>query len=766
MDHIKGGDPGFRFIRMPRTVADVSSSRSLLTLLVGSVLAAVLTAVGLAPVAGVVGYTAARTNEAMESHLADLTDGTAPGVTTITDGEGTPIAWLYKQRRYPVPSEQISQPMKAAMVSIEDRRFYEHDGVDLQGTARALVANLLSGGVSQGASTINQQYVKNYLLLVTAQTDEERIAATETSIPRKLREMRMASDLDKMLDKDEILTRYLNLVSFGNGAYGVEAAAQTYFNQRAVELNVAQAAMLAGIVQSSSYLDPYTNADAVLERRNTVIDSMVSTGALDQGSAAAAKAEPLGITDAPEQLPNGCISAGDRGFMCDYALQYLASKGVPPETLTQGSYTVRTTLDPQIQDAAHAAVTEHVDPKQPGVAEVLNVVEPGRENREIRAMTSSRDYGLAPERGETVLPQPSSMVGNGAGSVFKIFTAAVALDQGVTLNSVLPVPTRYEATGMGAGGAAGCPPDAYCVENAGTYPPSMTLQEALAQSPNTTFVQLIERVGVAPVVDMAVKLGLRSYAEPESWDEETSIADFFKASNLGSFTLGPTAVNALELSNVGASVAAGGRWCEPNPIESLTDHEGNEVFIDRPECEDVLSTSTAHALMAGMSRDAERGTAARAAKDADWSGTLASKTGTTESHHSAAFIGFNSNLAAAPYIYNDGTETTPLCSHPVSQCGDGSLYGGDEPAETWFSMANAIPSARSGTLGGAKTNQELRRNEGAESAPSSRDEGSSDSPQTSQPRQPTNRPAPLDLLPDLREEVDSLTNRLRERLGI
>ena len=140
--------------------------------------------------------------------------------------------------------------MKESIVAIEDRRFYEHNGVDLRGSARALAANLSSGGVAEGASTLNQQYIKNYLWLISAKNDDERAAATETSLARKLREMKLAGDLDDRFSKDEILTRYLNLISFGRGAYGVEAAARTYFDHSAEKLTDAEAALLAGVVQS------------------------------------------------------------------------------------------------------------------------------------------------------------------------------------------------------------------------------------------------------------------------------------------------------------------------------------------------------------------------------------------------------------------------------------------------------------------------------------------------------------------------------------
>ncbi|PRQ12241.1 penicillin-binding protein [Corynebacterium sp. 13CS0277] len=626
----------------------------------------------------------------MAQGLADLTDGTAPGVTTILDAHDQPIAWLYKQRRFEVPSEQIAPIMKQAIVSVEDRRFYEHPGVDWQGTARAMVKNIFSGSVQEGASTLDQQYVKNYLLLVDAEDEAEQLAATEQSIPRKLREMRMASDLDKRLSKDEILTRYLNIVPFGNGAFGIEAAARTYFDTHAAELTPLQAATLAGIVQSSSALNPWTNPEGVVERRNTVLDTMVDTGILPAEEAEALKLEPLGTVEQPIGLPNGCITAGNRGFFCDYVLDYLGKKQLDRDKILAGSYTIHTTLDPNIQDATHAAVTAQVASTTPGVAEVLNVVQPGKDSRRVLAMTSSRDYGLNLEAGETVLPQPFTRVGAGAGSVFKVFTAATAIERGMGIDNLVNVPQRYNALGMGEGGAAGCPAGYYCVENAGVYRPSMSLRDALAQSPNTTFVQLIQQVGVPAVVDMAVRLGLRDYEEPGSFDGSSSIAEYMVEHNLGSFTLGPTAVNPLELSNVAATLASGGTWCEPTPIEKVLDKDGAEVPIDTPACEQAIDEGVAGALANALSADTVNGTASEAAQAMGWTAPTAGKTGTTETHQSAAFMGFNTNFAAVPYIYNDGTTVAPLCTSPLRQCPEGTLYGGMEPTRTWIGLAQTL----------------------------------------------------------------------------
>lgn len=672
--------------------------KSLGKLVLSTALVGILIALAIAPVAGVSGVAVARTNETMQSDVQDLTNGDTPGVSTILDAKGNPLAYIYEQRRHPVKPDEISDAMKKAVVAIEDRRFYEHEGVDLQGNVRALWTNLVAGGVSQGASTLDQQYVKNYLLLVNATTDEERQAATEQSVARKLREMRMATDIDARLSKDEILTNYLNLVPFGNHAFGVEAASRTYFGTDAAHLTVPQAAMLAGMVQSSEYLNPYTNEEGVTERRNVVLQAMVDNGSLSQEDADAFSQQPLGVLDSPATLANGCIGAGDRGFFCDYVLEYLNEKGIDREHLARGGLTVKTTLDPDVQDQALNAVRSHTAPDAEGVAEVMNVIKPGTDSRKVLAMVSSRTYGLDLNNNETLLPQPNSLVGNGAGSVFKLFTAAAALEAGYGIKDKLAVPNRYEAEGLGYGGAANCPPNKYCVENSGNYASTMTMQDTLAYSPNTPFIQLTEQLGVERLVDIAVKLGLRSYEEPGSYDGESSIADHIKESNLGSFTLGPTAVNALELSNVGATVASQGMWCEPNPIEEVTDSHGNEVYLKHTPCERAVDKEVAKALENNMTADTEKGTAADSARAAGFSGQAAAKTGTTESNQSSAFLGFNSAVAAAPYIYNDGTTTSPLCTGPVRQCPSGNLFGGKEPAATFYTMAARVPEAQKGTV--------------------------------------------------------------------
>jgi membrane peptidoglycan carboxypeptidase len=660
------------------------------------VLASVVVAALLFPLVGGIGLASNRASEVVANGSAQLLEGDVPGVTTMVDMKGNTIAWLYSQRRFEVPSDKIANTMKLAIVSIEDKRFAEHNGVDWKGTLTGL-AGYASGDVdTRGGSTIEQQYIKNYQLLVVAQTDAEKRAAVETTPARKLREIRMALTLDKTFTKPEILTRYLNLVSFGNNAFGVQDAAQTYFGVNASDLNWQQAALLAGLVQSTSTLNPYTNPDGALARRNLVLDTMIENLPREANVLRSAKAEPLGILPQPKELPRGCIAAGDRAFFCDYVQAYLARAGINKEQVARGGYLIRTTLDPDVQGSIKHAIDTYASPDLEGIASVMSVVKPDKKSHRVLAMASNRRYGLNTETGETMRPQPFSLVGDGAGSIFKIFTTAAALDMGMGINARLDVPPRFQAKGMGSGGAKGCPKETWCVVNAGNYRSPLNVTDALATSPNTAFAKLISLVGVQRTVDMAIRLGLRSYAEPGTArdydpDSNESLADFIKRQNIGSFTLGPFELNALELSNVGATLASGGVWCPPNPIDKLIDRDGNEVAVTHEPCDQAVSEGLANTLANAMSKDAlGGGTASGSAGAAGWNLPMSGKTGTTEAHRSSGFVGFTNRYAAANYIYDDSSSPADLCSSPLRRCGDGNLFGGNEPARTWFTAMKPI----------------------------------------------------------------------------
>ena len=699
----------------------MSISKKLWPLAGSCVLAGVLVAGLLYPVASGLGVVSNRAASAVENVSSELLNGTLPEVTTMTDAAGTPIAVLFDQYRYQVGYNDIAPDMIRAIISIEDRRFLEHDGVDWKGTIRAALKNSSSGEVQQGASTLDQQYIKNYQLLVLARTEADRQAAIETTPARKLREVRMALTMEQSLTdqakkdknlsdaqakqeaKKQIVTRYLNVVPFGNNSYGIEAAAQTYFGKHAKELSVEQAALLAGMVQSSSALDPYTNPEAAKARRNTVLDTMIQNFPERTEELTAAKAKPLGVLPNPRTPVQGCIGADNNGFFCDYALQFLAENGVSRDSVMRGGYIIRTTLDPDVQRGTVRSAQAQVDPTSDGVAGVMSAIRPGKTSHDVLAMASSRNYGLNLNAGQTVQPQPFSMVGDGAGSVFKIFTTAAAMEKGLGVNSNIPVPASIAVEGMGnSGGVNGCPPDKYCVKNDGKYPATMSVTNALAQSPNTAFVKLLQQTGVSPAVDMAVRLGLRSYTVPgSSGFGEKSMAQYVKDGNLGSFTLGPLPLNALELSNVAATLGSGGTWCPPNPIASISrikrDAYGNPVMgpdnkpaltavpFNAPKCEQVVEEGLANSLAIAMSADDRGGgTSAAAAGSAGWSYPVSGKTGTTEAHRSAAFVGFTNQIAGAAYVYSDGPNPSGICTSPARLCYDGNIYGGYEPARTWY----------------------------------------------------------------------------------
>ncbi|GGB35537.1 penicillin-binding protein [Gordonia jinhuaensis] len=686
------------------------------------------------PLAGGFGVVSNRAASTVENVSSELLDGTVPAVTTMTDATGDPIAYIYDQRRFPVGYDDIAPDMIRAIISIEDRRFLQHDGVDWKGTIRAALKNSSSGEVQQGASTLDQQYIKNYQLLVLARTEADRQAAVADTPARKLREVRMALTMEKSLEdqaqRDEnlshaqakqeakkvIVSRYLNIVPFGNGAYGVEAAARTYFNKHAKDLTVGEAAMLAGMVQSSSALDPYTNSQAVIARRNTVLDKMIENFPARTAELTAAKNAPLGVIPEPQTLPQGCIAAKGAGYFCDYALQYLSDAGLSSDQISRGGYTIRTTLDPRVQNSVQKAAQSVAGPHLDGIANVINILRPyskDHPSHDLLAMVSSRNYGLNQGNDETVQPEPFSMVGDGAGSIFKIFTTAAAMEKGMGISATLQVPPTLAVKGMGSSdGAYGCPPDYYCVKNAGNYAPAMSVTQALATSPNTAFVKLIQQTGVPAAVDMAVRLGMRSYAKAgTAGDGDMSLADYFKKYNLGSFTLGPTAVNALELSNVAATLSSHGMWCPPNPIISITqpkrDRFGNivngpdgkpvvgaTVPVNSPKCEQVIDPALADTLANALSKDDQAGgTSAGSAGAVGWNLPLSAKTGTTETHRSSAFLAFTNNLAGASYIYGDSTTPSGICTSPLRQCGEGNLYGGLEPARAWY--AGVLPVANS-----------------------------------------------------------------------
>jgi membrane peptidoglycan carboxypeptidase len=670
------------------------------------VLAGALVAGLLAPMVVGAGSLLNQTSNSVSTLSGYLVRQDMPNVSMILDKDGAPVAYLYKDYRVQTPANQIPDAMKAAITAVEDKRFWDHGAVDWFGTVRAMAKNASTGASTQGASTITQQYVKNYLAHVVAKTPDKVQRASEDTIARKVREARLAVDLERTMPKDQILAGYLNVVPFGNQSFGIGAAARTYFGTTPDKLTIAQSALLAAVVNQPGALNPETNPADALARRNLVIDLMSdphNSIRITKHEAEIAKHEPLGVKSTLQRPPNGCVGLGDsatNGFFCNYVENYLERAGFDTDRLkTEGGYTVRTTMDRKATDAAAAAAKRGVPARTEGIANAMAVVEPGKDEHKVRALVANRDYGTDASQGQTAYDIVSKVQPFGAGSIYKVFTAATAITQGMSIYDTIDVPPSYKSTVYANGG----PP--YVVGNAeGVKPGPRTLQMALATSPNTAFVILEEKAGLANVVDTAYRMGLRSSLAGVNADGQAlepdgsngpSQMDLVKKTNQGAFTLGATPTSVLELSNVAATISSHGVYCPPNPVEGIWDRHHRPVPLVQKPCEQAIPPQVADELAQGMSKDDNGGTSDAAAKAAGWKRPLLAKTGTTQQSQSAAFLGSTPQMAGAVLTYADGNHPQGICdgggSAPPFLCGaNGNIYGGKVPAQTWYETMNKV----------------------------------------------------------------------------
>ncbi|WP_091288335.1 transglycosylase domain-containing protein [Amycolatopsis xylanica] len=693
----------------------------LLKLLGLCILAGVLVAGVLFPVVGAAGVMSNQASETVDRTSSDLADIPPPLVTTVTDADGKAIATLYDQYRLPVTENQINPAMQWALVSTEDKRFYDHHGVDWTGTLRAAVSNT-AGGDQQGASTLTQQYVKNYLINIVYRGNKiGQQKAQEASIARKLKEARIAIQLETKMTKPQILAGYLNIVEFSRQIYGIGAAAHAYFDTTPEALTVPQAALLAGLVNNPAIFDPWNHPDKALQRRNLVLDRMVENQKLAKADAEKFKAEGLGVVEGQPQKPaSNCVGAGPKeGFFCQYAYEYLLKAGMTEDDIKTGGYTIKTTLDPRATDAAKEAAEGQVAKNQPNIANTLSLVKPGTDRHEVVALAANRDYGNEKDKGQTTYTLPSGVWNvSGAGSSYKIFTSAAALDKHVTgIYSTIETPSFHVSNVFVGSDNPACPffkgkTRWYCLKNAGEgYAQQMSLQQALATSPNTGFVILEEKVGMAPVLEMASKLGLRETmasnanggpVDPKSDDPNKNQpqSQFYgpKAGypGAGAFTLGVSPVSGLELANVAATIMSGGKWCPPTPIKSVTDRSGQPKEIKEAACEQVIPEGLANTLAVGMSKDDQGGgTSAGAAGQFGWNRPMIGKTGTTQNNGSATFVAATPQLAGAAMIFrpdfpNGGITDGGPGGATATKTLSGNMYGGKVPARTWFQAMTKI----------------------------------------------------------------------------
>ena len=526
--------------------------------------------------------------------------------TTVLAADGTTVlAEFQLENRDPVELSEVSEYVLLGTVDTEDERFYEHNGVDLAGIARAVVVNLTGG--QEGASTITQQLVRQTILSAEM---------NEISIKRKVREIYLALKVEELYSKDEVLQMYLNTINYGSGAYGIQAAAQRYFSKDASELTLVEAATLVGIPQSPTYNNPIDNPDACLERRNLVLDRMLSNGDISQEEHDAAQAEPLTLNPSEPSV--------DGIYKYPYFTSYVRDTLVndyaySSDELFKGGLTVYTTLDPAMQDAAQAAADAKLAQSDPALCVALVAVDP--DNGYVKAMVGGKDW----ENNKVNLATGGGGGGRPAGSTFKTYTLVTAIEQGIDpQNTYVNCSATAELPGWN-------------VHNFGyTEYGVRTIARGFAVSSNTCFARLAMSMGPEKIAETAHRMGVESDLVAE-----------------GGLTLGADSspVTPLEMADAYATIANGGTHYEATPILKVEDAEGN-VLIDNtnPQGERAISAEVAHAATEVMklvvNSSEGTGTLARLSSGQP----VAGKTGTQENYMDIWFCGITPQLSVACWI--------------------------------------------------------------------------------------------------------------------
>jgi membrane peptidoglycan carboxypeptidase len=676
-----------------------------------------LVVAGLAyPLAALAGIGVEHGSAALDAMPDELAVAPSAQTTYVYAADGkTLITMFYEENRRPVPLKNMSPYITEAIVASEDTRFYAHNGVDAKGIARAFVANQQAGGVSQGASTLTMQYVR-MALRDGARTPKQALEATEQTTARKLREMRLAIELEKRLTKQQILERYLNSAYFGHRAYGIYAASQVFFSKPPQRLTLTEAALLAGLVKAPSAYDPATrDRTAATARRNYVIDQMAKLGTITPAQAGAAKRARIALR--LSDPPNDCISVSPRhndwGFFCDYFRSWWLAQpafGRSPqereETLRRGGYKIITSIDPGVQ----ASAIRHVLGKESRHSMFAHgevVIRPG--TGRVVAMAVNRTYSLdqrdngphsdPAKRGTLKGNYPNTvnpllgggpMAGYQAGSTFKIFTMLAALKKGIPLSYSFNAPGVYRSKYITGPGPSSCGIH-WCPKNDN---PSMdghqSMWSGFGKSVNTYWVHLEEKVGAQNAVKMAERLGL-------TWrtDVDRRMAEPGNAAGWGSFTLGVSDATPLEMADVFATLAARGRYCQPLPVVKINDRNNRPVryagrLVAAPRCRQALDPAVAEAATDaarcvtgyGAARGGCGGWETSPMVYATLQRPIAGKSGTTDGNKTAWFCGFTPQLAAAAFVadpdnpeHHVGSGRSTMSKYTVAQTLRDALAG-------------------------------------------------------------------------------------------
>lgn len=546
---------------------------------------------------------------------------------------------------------QMPQAMRDAAVAIEDRRFYFHHGFDLQAIARAAYNDAVQGTIAEGGSTITQQLVKN---LYVGNADTLR---------RKVDEAALAWQLEDKLSKRQIITRYLNTVYFGEGAYGVEAAAGTYFAAHAEDLTVAQSAMLAGLITAPNHFDPYINPDSALGRRDVVLRLMREQGLLGVRAYRRAGHEPLEVRHNP-----GTAERYPYPYFVDYFKRwFLNNPSFGPtyderkKLLFTGGLRIVTTLDPTLQSYAQTAVRS-VLPYPDDPAGAATVLDP--RTGFVRAMVGGDDVAYWRNRGSGRVNLATAAGGSGrqTGSAFKPFALVTALENGISPTTVFSAPATIDIP-LDDG-------ELWHVTNAeGSGYGSMSLASATINSVNTVYAQLIDQLGADKVVETAKRMGLRCCTRVG--EPKTPLLPYDSA------VLGTNEVNTLEMASGYGTLATGGQHVNPVPVVSVTDAGGNPLWTAHPKPRQVVDPQVASVADSILQDVVLYGTGTAANIGRPQIG----KTGTADTHTNAWFIGALPQLVTAVWVgFPQGQ--VPM-EPPTTRI---TVFGGTWPAQIWHAL--------------------------------------------------------------------------------